>query len=96
MIHSIYYIAFLKLHTNTINQSTDTRALNLVSVLETIHKLYTNHTLNQVLKWTLLKKAYKISMDNYLNVVNRVQIVFNIICIMLIKGFQRHNTCNTL
>lgn len=41
MTQSIYYLAFLKLHTHTTNQSTDTRALNLVSVLETIHKLYT-------------------------------------------------------
>jgi len=56
MIHSIYYLAFLKLHTHTTNQSTDTRALNLVSVLETIHKLYTQPSA-KVDKMDTIKKA---------------------------------------
>ena len=41
MIHSIYYLAFLKLYTHNTMQSTKIRAINIVSVFETIHKLYT-------------------------------------------------------
>ena len=81
MIHSIYYYSVLKSYTHTTQQSTNTRILDLVSVL----KSYTNRTLNQPQKRHKrhYKKAYKISTNNYFNVVNRVRIVFNRIRLML-------------
>lgn len=82
MIHSIYYLAFLKVYTHNTQQSPNTRASNTVSVFESIHKVYTQiqHLCKQ-----------KISTNNILNVVNRDRIVFNRTRIMLTNFLEGQN-----
>ncbi len=55
MITVIYYIAFLKSYTHSTMQSTKTRAINIVSVFEIIHKSYTQSSTNVDIMDTIKK-----------------------------------------